>query len=725
MMPVHSWDVFDTLIGRRCGTPWRLWEQVACEVEWPEFPSHRRAAEAVLQRTGEPYTLDDIHHQLFGLHGRCCPHVELAAEKRNAFPIARYADQVCPGDIAVSDMYLTSEEIQGLLEHAGLRSMPVHVSCYGKTKGTIWPEILARHHIVRHTGDNRATDVEGPKRHGIATEFAETGFSPAEALYAKFSEPLAWWTRANRLSREWPDPEIATMQHQFNAPLLLATCWDIRRVVHEKHMARVAFLARDGCLIGRMWERLFPDISANYLWCSRECLRVASAGYVQYLSGHLTADTLVVDLAASFRSFAAAIPKLPVTPRLYTCFLVNYHDNPTVECDSLLDQRHLPVNNTYLEMLNYARHWHVADVRDGQPVFNEPNEYDLGVVSRYHRTFDALLDHLPTEPIQYPKEIAVYAARQIHAAGPALEKRFPGHMRFEKARRLPAVPKLAPVMTGDKPEKPALVIVGAADNLRPHQWKNWIRSIEIAQVKHPVHLLGYRLREQDRRRMLRHRIVIHEGQVERHVVVDRFRDLATLARTLDPRCWLVSLDVTDIVLQRDPEEWLARNAAQHEIVVGSEAILIRDQWWVDKNLLDTFPEHYREARERLLYNAGSFAARAGTMAELASDVWAMCCERPYTKNNDQDAFNIMLHTPKYRERTKFAEQREGWCANVAATVAEPPGRGACFATEPLAEIHQGICRVEHGVVPVMLHHYTRIPAWKRAVEDRLNTGRRC
>lgn len=721
MNPVHSWDVFDTLIGRRCGTPQRLWEEVAREVEWPEFPACRRAAEAVLQRTGEPYTLTDIHRQLFQQHGRTCSNAELAVERRNAFPIARYADQVCAGDIAVSDMYLTEHEIHCLLVDASIEYTPVYVSCYGKSKGTCWPELLAKHHIVRHTGDNRATDVEGPKRHGIATELAETGFSPAEALYAKFSEPLAWWTRANRLSRDWPDPEIANLQIQFNAPLLLAACWDIRRVTRERKLARVAFLARDGCLIGRMWARLFPDVPASYLWCSRECLRRATPGYVQYLADNLTADTLVVDLAASFRSFAAVVPKLPACPALYAVFRVNYQQVPDLPVESLLDQRHTVLNNSYLEMLNYARHWHVADVRDGQPIFDEPGEYDLGTVSRYHRAFDQLLDHLPTEPIANPKEIADHAARQIHAAGPLLEKRFPGHMRFEKVRRLPAItiPCPAAPPPGNHP-----VIVGAICDYRKPQFIDWIRSLVVADFRGQVHMLTYRCCPDTIRQLKHRKYVVHEGEIERHVVVDRFRDLATLARTLPPRTWMISLDVNDLVMQHDPSPWLARLLDSTEIVVGSECIRMCDQWWIDRNLRDTFPEHYDEAAPRLLYNAGSFAARASAMAELAADVWAMCCAKPHVKNNDQDAFNVLLHRDKYRPRVKFAEQREGWCANIAATVCEPYEKGAKFATEPLATLKNGICYVEGGTIPCFLHHYTRDPRWKRDVLARIRSGQR-
>lgn len=724
MNTVHSWDIFDTLIGRKCGTPQRLWEQLAASHLCPTFPAERRAAEARLQATREEYSLDDIYQELQrNGHHEVTADDELQAERDNVFPIRRYADQVRPGDLLVSDMYLTEGQLRTLLDAAGVGAdCPIHVACHHKSRGTIWGELLERHAIVQHTGDNPESDVERPKRHGIATVLAETGWSPLEAQYSKFSPAIAWWARHHRLTNRFEHDLTLTLQLQANAPLLRAALQRLRDLVQSRAIEQVGFLARDGCLAHAMWRRLYPEIPAEYLWSNRELLRRAEPDYLRYLAVFLTRPTVLFDLAASFQSFAVLAPHLPAVPQLYAAFLVRWPNRPTPELpiEFLLDHGRLRINNSYLEMLNYARHWHVASVTaDGRAIFDQPGEYDLGLVSRYHAAFDSMLPDCPPDPIENPAEIASLAAEEIHRHGAALERLFPGHMAMERSRRLSG--------TAPQPTRPRhdLVIVGAIDRVGKSHLKPWLRSIQIAGYRGDLAMLCYREDAIAQKMLRQHHVEVRECQHDRHVVVDRFRDVAQLARELPPATWVVMLDVTDIVMQLDPTEWLARHATEHEIVVGSEAIRIKDQWWVDANLRDVFPEFYEQTREHLLYNAGSFAARASAMAQLAQDVWNLCCSRPYTKNNDQDAFNYLLHTDRYRDRVLFAPQGLGWCANVAATVCEPPDKGAAFATEPLATIDHGTCRVEHGVVPCFLHHYTRNKDWSRQVTRRIEQGARC
>lgn len=737
-MTCTSWDVFDTLIGRKCGTPAHLWAQVGQVANLADFPRLRYEAERAVQQAGQPYTIDTIYHRLARDAGR--PELrelrdaELQAERDNVFPIARYAAQVRPGDVAVSDMYLTPAQVRVLLDAAGIEpSMFLYVSCYGKSKRTIWPQLISRHGLKEHVGDSQTNDVDSPQAFGLHGTRVDTALSAAEAFYAGHGESLAWWCRYHRLRavRGGTDHALAELQIEYNVPFLLAVAYDIRRVLEQKRLGRVVFLARDGYLLQRLWQRLC-DIPAEYVLASRECLRNGTPGYVAYLDSRLDANTLLVDLAASFRSFAAIAPKLRTIPAVYTACWVPYDGRLSASLDMtrLLDQRSCMVNNTYIEMLNYAPHWHVADVAaDGTPSYSDQGEYDMPTVQRYHAVVDAMLADVPPAPIAAASiaSVAEHAARRINDAGKQLEAIFPGHMRLERKRKLPPLPptiRSIPVPLSNQTNRPPVaagtVIVGAIDQLRYDRCEIWARSIEQAGFRGQVHMLCYRTHPQCIKMLERlHKIVCHRLNRERHVVVCRFRDLAELARTLPPQTWMIQLDVSDLVMQRDPDQWLAKLPPSTEIVVGSETIKIGDQWWVAQNFRDCFPEHFDEMKGRLLYNAGSFAARAGTMAELAADVWAVCTSKPWTKPNDQDALNWLLWQPKYRGRVCFAKQRAGWCANIAAPVIEPKERGADLCDEPLARLRNGVCVVEGDVVPCFLHHYTRDKRWNRDVVDRI------
>lgn len=754
-MTIHSWDIFDTIIGRKCGTPKRLWGLAGQLLNVDGFADMRVAAERVVQSGWRPYTIHDIYRQ-FATHNGFTPEqaddfcqLELQLEQGQAFPIAQYANQVSDGDIFVSDMYLSEPQIRAILDSAGIRSdIPIYVSCHGKTRGTIWDGLVAKHGQIHHVGDNRQSDYMEPRKHHIRTSLAVTGWNSHESFYATYSESLAWWVRYHRLRTVRTDTggKLAEFQIQFNLPMLLAFIHELREFVADKQADNAVFLSRDGYLSEQLWRRLYPEVKSKYLYCSRECMRNHTGSYVDYASRYIASTSVVIDLAASFRSYALLQPHIAAKPHLYTMFFIPSGDRTVRQLPVayLLDQKTTAVNNTYMEMLNYATHWHVADVdRDGNPVFDQPNEYDMSLVEGYHAVFKELLEDVPTEPFDGRREIAAYAAKQIHSNESFFRKTFPGHIALERTRNIPVATRPAsrrnrvvpanftPVIIQPDPS-PVInindtrpVIVGAADNLRWPSFETWALSIALSQFTGHVFMLTYRLDDKSIRRLHTHKITPFPSQIERHVVVDRFRDLAVLSESIPPDTWIVMLDVTDLVLQTNPTDWLSGVAPEHDIVVGSECIRMCDQWWVSKNLKDTFPEHYDAISPHLLYNAGSFAARAAVMRELATDVWEMCCTKPYTKPNDQDAFNVLLHSDKYRDRTHFADQREGWCANIAATVIEPADKGAKYATEPLATIDKkGVCRVENGVVPAFLHHYTRSPHWKRLVEQRINAGQR-
>ena len=145
MKSVHSYDMFDTLVGRKCGNAKRLFAQIADILEDPAFPEKRIAAERTLQQKRIEYSLDDIY-SAYG--DRSLAVVEFNLELHNVFPIKRYADRLTNHDIIVSDMYLSENQLRQLLAAAGIKfTGRIYVSCCGKHIGDIWRNIKANHLI--------------------------------------------------------------------------------------------------------------------------------------------------------------------------------------------------------------------------------------------------------------------------------------------------------------------------------------------------------------------------------------------------------------------------------------------------------------------------------------------------------------------------------------------------------------------------------------------------
>lgn len=172
-MSIRSFDVFDTLIARRCIDPRVVFSTVAARASLPTFHDHRVAAE--LEVGGSEYTIDTIYQQLgrrLGL-GRttldALKQMELQVERDEVIPIAENMALVRDGDVLVSDMYLPVDFIRELLDIAGLkRNVEIVVSSYGKGHGTVWPRLLAKADIECHLGDNAWSDIRSPRRHGIS-----------------------------------------------------------------------------------------------------------------------------------------------------------------------------------------------------------------------------------------------------------------------------------------------------------------------------------------------------------------------------------------------------------------------------------------------------------------------------------------------------------------------------------------------------------------------------
>ena len=122
---MRSFDIFDTLIARKCIWPQAIFSLVEQRIGSPGFATLRIRAEAELQ--GTEHTLDDIYRRMISNGGMDVEFaerartMELATELENVIPIAAQLQRVRDGDLLISDTPLPAEFLVQLLERAGLR----------------------------------------------------------------------------------------------------------------------------------------------------------------------------------------------------------------------------------------------------------------------------------------------------------------------------------------------------------------------------------------------------------------------------------------------------------------------------------------------------------------------------------------------------------------------------------------------------------------------------
>jgi hypothetical protein len=380
---VDSFDVFDTLIARRCVDPHSVFATLEATHGISGFAGLRQAAEQAV--SGPNMTLDTIYTELgrrLGMDAEAAAllmQAEIDAELAEVIPIAENLGRVKDGDLLLSDMYLPSGAILSLLEKAGLdRRVGLVVSANGKQSGRIWKRVRAGFSIGRHLGDNPLSDVEMPRRFSIAGEHTRLA-EPTQIERWCFNNELRGLgelIRAARLRIATPDPlarRLLWVQTQYNFPMLLLASMALHRHAAAIGATKLLFSARDCYLWHALYRALFPDAAgAEYFYTSRRTRVDPSPAYRAYCRSRLGPESLLVDVCGSGWSSARLMETLGLRGRaLYFLHRIapiaqyeQQHPTPDIcRVDALLGPERTGLENNRLEMCNYAPHGTVTGMQ--------------------------------------------------------------------------------------------------------------------------------------------------------------------------------------------------------------------------------------------------------------------------------------------------------------------------------------------------------------------------
>lgn len=388
----NSYDVFDTLLARRCVTPVGIFTQVESALNAPGFAAVRHAAEQQLAAQGRPFDLRAIYAHLVATQTLSSADAdrlidaEIDAEFDNAVPIMENLRQVVDGDLVVSDMYLPREIIRRLLNHIGLRRhVDIVVSNYGKHSGLIWPHINKRRLINRHIGDDLHADIEMPLKQGIpAIHYPGAGFSPVERQLTQCGLPaLGRVLRTLRLSNPYSggsqESELWLLATQANLPLLAMFAARVRRERDRLGRKHLLFSARDCYFLSEVFGALYPAESSAYIHVSREVLGQHSPALGEYLINAGLDDALVCDISATGSSWHAFAQSAAASIALSTLVFIDNWAMAQLPPNLILESPHLHMHylarssevrgyGTALETLNTAPHGTCIGIETGDGI---------------------------------------------------------------------------------------------------------------------------------------------------------------------------------------------------------------------------------------------------------------------------------------------------------------------------------------------------------------------
>lgn len=338
---VRSWDVFDTLIARRCGTYDAIFEIMGTTLGL-DFRTARIRAEAIARDSKYDISIHDIYDEIQREKGWTAQErqraleLEISTEFANVIPIAENMALVRNGDVLVSDMYLSPDVILGLLREAGFqKSITLFVSTQGKKDGTIWKRVRARHVILKHTGDNPGLDFLRPLLHhipaGLTNASAET---PWECLLRANGAPaLSRYIREMRLRTLLPTPPksrtLQSAQIEANFPLLLLASASLVLWCKDQGISRALMASRDcilwATLADKVARRAGDYVAVEYFLISRVAALKSSERYLTYAGRRMTANSVVVDLSMTGVSLAGLADRLGISE--VNAFVIALHQS--------------------------------------------------------------------------------------------------------------------------------------------------------------------------------------------------------------------------------------------------------------------------------------------------------------------------------------------------------------------------------------------------------------
>ncbi len=413
-MRPNSFDVFDTLIARRCIWPEAIFSEVEKRAGASGFAEARRRAEKLFSTAGRPYNLQDVYHYLGQQHKleekatENLRKLEIQVELDNAIPIQANLNRVRDGDFLISDMYLSEDVIRQMLSKVGLRKqITLIVSTHGKSLGHVWDRVQSCLDLSYHRGDNAWSDFQVPSSKNIrAIIDTQAGLTDIEKrLIDAGLQPLAALIREVRLGNpyeDWVQRQLYDFSCQLNFPLLYLASIHLHTIINDRKIQRILFASRDGNLWIYLWKQFFPEIESEYFYSSRVSYLAASADYSRYALSRLSPSTILADLTGRGLSPSKFFHDFAVRPLLY--FLLDTSspsDFSGVYAEALgeipekLETVALALNSelehggtqahdhSLLELLNSATHGSILDVRY------------IAEIDRFVPEFDQMEDHFP------------------------------------------------------------------------------------------------------------------------------------------------------------------------------------------------------------------------------------------------------------------------------------------------------------------------------------------
>ena len=300
---------------------------------------------------------------------------------------------------AISDMYLSSEEISDLLKTAGY-DLPVMVSCEvgcSKKNGELFRRFLETYRYaseqVLHIGDDPVGDKAGAEKAGLQSVLIpkHTDQLAYMKVARKNLEPAAFINHGLcRAENPITDP-VERIGYEIVGPMTLAFCQWVHQKKKEEGYERLFFLSRDMRFPYEVYRRIYHD-EVHYLRISRKSLRSAredDTEILKYLrqekcfgkvavvdSGWVGVAQVEIDRYAKKIDSKSDVGGLYLGTKL--AYRLRKRSKKSYAClySNILEQMECEISSSFLETLIGTNEEQVIAYKDGQPVYDRKESKD-------------------------------------------------------------------------------------------------------------------------------------------------------------------------------------------------------------------------------------------------------------------------------------------------------------------------------------------------------------
>ena len=301
-----SFDIFDTLFFRKCGSPSSIFKIIGNKPQVKEYyldsstyENYRKAAEkkAIKNKTSEEINIKEIYDNYPGepAFTEMLKQLEITVEKENLelnkqiYNWIRLAKEHNKKIILISDMYLTEKEI----DFVALNKIPelelidkTYVSSdvgYRKSSGNLYQYVLKDLNITSenllHIGDNLSSDINIAQAMGINTlyynygkDFQET--LENEKLYLKEDfiekDQLRLLTYLANPYQNKEEAFFYQVGSTLFGPLLYEFSMWLHKISKIHNLEKLNFFMREGYTFNKVYKLLFPDSLTQTVKISRD-----------------------------------------------------------------------------------------------------------------------------------------------------------------------------------------------------------------------------------------------------------------------------------------------------------------------------------------------------------------------------------------------------------------------------------------------------------------------